>query len=636
MYLDKAFGVSCMTQGDNVTGVQQSASLGGKSSSLPSSSLTSDGPELVANSASEKEKSLSRTLSEETLEYESFVLDMDAVRSTGLSASNDLFKTSIDKSASSVDQKLKFQLYKVRFLLLSRNLKQAKREVKHAMNIARGRDSSMTLLLKSQLEFSRGNYRKAIKLLMASSNRTDVGALSAFHNNMGCIYYQLGKYQTSSIFFSKALTICSSIRKDKPQKLSTFSQDNSLLIIYNCGMQYLACGKPLLAARCFQKAGLILYNRPLLWLRVAECCLMALGKGLLKHNPASPAERSGVRICVVGRGKWRHLVLEDGMLRNGNNSDLEKSDLLLGSEKQPILSLILARQCLHNALYLLNQSEIRRAKSGHPSANPTSEENEAIETAPSKNPNHKSSQNTESGQANSNGDAKEQKGGAAVELVQNSLALYEDQCKKENLSIKQAVLADLAYVDLELDDPVKALSSARSLIELPECSRIYLFLGHVFAAEALCLLNRQKEAIEYLSVYLSESTVVLPFTQEDWEKRQADRAVDYEEPNLGPANAKNPLSSSPPEGVAFLRPEEARAAVYVNFAVLFAKQGELEKAHRFVSQALALKPGGVEAILTAVYVDLKLGKSHEALVNLKNCGRVAFLSGGGVALNKSS
>ena len=638
IYLEKAFGVSCTSQSDSGT-APQPANLVAKSSSLPTSSLATDASnsELVANNASEK--TLSRTPSEETLEYGSVFLDKNVARPTGLSASNDLLRNSVDMAIPSVDLKLKLQLYKVRFLLLTRNLKQAKREVKHAMNIARGRDSSMALLLKSQLEYARGNHRKAIKLLMASSNRTDTGLLSMFHNNLGCIYYQLGKYHTSSVFFSKALNNCSSLRKDKPLKLSTFSQDNSLLIIYNCGMQYLACGKPALAARCFQKAGLIFYNRPLLWLRLAECCLMALEKGLLKTNHA-PADRSEVRIYVIGKGKWRQLVLEDGILRNGN-VDLERGDLLLGSDGQPKLSLPLARQCLHNALYLLDSSELSHLKSGSPS-NSSLDENESTEMAPSKNLNHKNLQNIELkasmvavglGQVNANGDAKEQKGGTTQELVQNSLTYYEDILKKENLLIKQALFANLAYVDLELGDPIKALSTAKSLLELPECSRVYLFLGHIFAAEALCLLNRQKEAIDHLSIYLSEGNVELPFSQEDFEQRQVDRTVDSEDLNGGSVNTKNSRPQDL-EGIVFLKPEEARAALYVNFATLYAMQGEFNQAHLFVSQALSITPNSPEATLTAVYVELALGKSEEALAKLKRCSRIVFLSSG-LTLNNS-
>ncbi|KAL6221652.1 hypothetical protein ACLB2K_005048 [Fragaria x ananassa] len=628
LYLERAFGVSCMNQGDNGSSVsQQPPNTVAKSSFPPSSSVT-DAPNLDSDS------NTNALDSEETGEFDNAVFDMDVAQPTGLLLSNDVSRNPVDISVSSVYLKLKTQLYKVRFLLLTRNLKQAKREVKHAVNIARGRDLSMALLLKSQLEYARGNYRKAIKLLMASSNRTDTRISSMINNNLGCIYYQLGKYHTSSVFFSNALLNCSSLRKDSPVNLSTCSLDNSLLIVYNCGMQYLSCGKPLLAARCFQKAGLIFYNRPLLWLRLAECCLMAVEKGLVKNSPSA----SEVRVYVIGKGKWRQLVMLDGVEKNGS----EKGDLFLGSDQQPKLSMSLARHCLANALYLLNHSESSYCKNSLPS-NFFLDDNELGEVASSKTSNHKNLHNIDSeasvlsvglGQVSANGDAKEQKAGSTQELVQNCLSSYGEIRKKENLLLKQALLANQAYVELELENPLKALSISKSLLEIPECSRIYIFLGHVYAAEALCLLNRPKDAAEHLLTYLSGvNNVELPFTEDDFEQLKGVRIVDYEEVNGGSATAK-PSASEDALSFAFIKPEEALGALYVNFAALYAMQGELDRAHQFVAQALSIVPNNPQASLTAVYVDLKLGKSQDALSKLKRCSRITFLPSG-LTLNKA-
>ena len=648
IYVERAFGVSCMSHVDNGSmAQQQSTNLVAKSSSFPSSSLATDASNSdLASSVIASENPLTRTLSDDALEYESMLSKLDiggqnAVRPAGLSSSNDLSRTPVDRSFTTVDLKLKLQLYKVRFLLLTRNLKQAKREVKHVMNIARGKDSCTALLLKSQIEYARGNHRKAIKLLVASNNRTDTAISSIFNNNLGCIYYQLGKYHTSSIFFSKALTDTSSLRKDKPLKLSTFAQDNSLHIIYNCGLQYLACGKPILAARCFQKASLVFYNWPLLWLRLAECCLMALEKGLVKTS-RPPSERSEVRVHVVGEGKWRQLVTEDEISRNGLVDSVEMDDCMLSNDGQPKLSMSLARQCLYNALHLLNCSESTHSKQDLPSN--FSEENESSEVASSKNSNHKNLNSIESkafsvtvgiGQVNANGDAREPKGGTSQELIQNSLSHYEGIRRKENQLIKQAVLANLAYVELELENPMKALSTARSLLELPECSRIYVFLGHLYAAEALCLLNKPKEAAEDLSIYLSGgNNFELPFSQEDCEQLRVERTIDSEELNGGLVTAKN-SSPDDSQGIVFLSPEEARAAIYANFAAASAMQGELEQAYNFATLALSILPNSPEATLTSIYVDLMLGKSREALAKLKQGSRVRFLPSG-ITVNKSS
>ncbi|KAL3585464.1 hypothetical protein D5086_012331 [Populus alba] len=639
LYVEKAFGFGFVGQSENGnTAQQQSASLVAKSLSVPSSSSGMDANSDLASSENALEKSLSRTLSlsDETLEYESmFSLDIsgqDLARPAGLSFSTDLSRTPIDRSFSPSEMKLKLHLYKVQFLLLTRNLKQAKREVKLAINIARVRDSPMALLLKSQLEYARSNHRKAIKLLMAASNRTEMGISSMF-NNLGCIYYQLGKYHTASVLFSKALSSSSSLQKDKPWKLLTFLQDKSLLIVYNCGVQHLACGKPLLAARCFEKASLVFYNRPLLWLRLAECCLVALERGLLKASRVL-SDKSDVTVHVFGKGKWRHLAIENGISRNGYVDSVEKEDMFLGSDGQLKLSVPLARQCLLNALHLLDYSGLNHLKPGLPS-NLSLDENEMSEAGSMKSSNHKNLTGFDSktstggmGQVNANGDAKEQKGGTSQEIMQNSISFHEDIRRRENQLLKQALLANLAYVELELENPEKALSTARSLLELPVCSRIYIFLGHLYAAEALCMLNKPKEAAEHLSIYLSGgNNVELPFSQEDFEQWRVEKAFDYEEMNGGSVATKN---SSPEEsqGIVFLNPEEARGTLYTNFAVLCAAQGDLERAHHFVTQALSLVPNHPQATLTAVYVDLMLCNSQAAIGKLKQCSRVRFLPSG--------
>ncbi|XP_012474348.1 uncharacterized protein LOC105791028 isoform X4 [Gossypium raimondii] len=615
-YLEKAFGVGNVSQGENGnTAPQQSLNVVGKSSSDPNSSLISDVScsDLVA-SVNASESPLSRTLSEDPLDEMFSTLDIGGqnfARHTGLTSANDLPRITVDRSISGVDLKLKLQLYKVRLLLLTRNVKLAKREVKHAMNIARGRDSSMALFLKAQLEYARGNHRKAIKLLMASSNRTDAAMSSMFNNNLGCIYYQLGKYHTSAVFFSKALSNCSSLQKEKPLKLLTFSQDKSLLLTYNCGLQYLACGKPLLAAHCFQKASLVFYRRPLMWLRLAECCLMAVEKGIVKGSWA-PSDRSEVRVSVIGKGRWRRLLIENGISRNRHVDSVEREVWALGGDGQPKLSLPLARQCLYNALHLLNCSELCNSKS-IVCSDSSLEENESSDGASSKNSNYKNLPCNDSKAStmpaaliNLNGDLKEPKGGTNQEGIQNSISYYEDICRRENQMIKQALLANLAYVELELENPLKALSAAQALLELPDCSRIYVFLGHVYVAEALCLLNKPKEAAEHLSIYLSgESNIKLPFGLEDCEQWRVKKHIDCEEANVGAAAAKN----SSPEGLEdfmFLKPEEARGTLYANLAAVSAIQGDLERAHHFVTQALSLVPNSSEATMTAIYVDLIL------------------------------
>lgn len=568
-YLERVGGNNLTNQGDSGTFIQQqqqSTNLVPKSTSAPTNVIISSSSDPInPDNTNGPESPLSRTLSEETL-YESLISTLDVSAPTR--SSNNLTQPD-DSLITTPDLRLKVHLYKVWVLILTRNLKAAKREVKLAMNIARGKDYSLALFLKSQLEYARSNHRKAIKLLMASVGQTE-STSSLYYNNLGCIYYQLGKYQTSAVFFSKALTTTSHQRKEKA-KLFTFSQDKSVLFAYNCGLVYLASGKPVLAARCFQQAGAVFFKRPLLWLRIAECCIMFSEK------------KNEINVNVIGRGKWRQLVVQCWNSRNTVQVD-------------PNLSLTFAKSCLLNALHLLDGSDTDTDTDRDPKP------------------------------VSSNGEAKEGKVGNT--LLQSSINEYEGLCGKENQMILQVVLADLAFVYLELGNPVKALAAARCLLKLPECSKVYVFLGNVYAAEAYCLLNQPKQASEHLSVYVSgknnKVNAEFPYSEQDCDMWQVRKAVDFDEPN---SNNALPQDQWLPQGGLFTKPEVARGVLLANIAAIAAAEGDMERAEEAVAMALSVIPENVEAVVTAAYIDLVRGKTRDAVGKLKHCSRVRFLPG---------
>jgi len=591
-YMDKAFGVGFGSHEENGSTMQLSSNQVSRTSSLLSSSVASD---TLRSDLTAAESSLC----EETLDYENVLAEIEAekrMKLVGHIPANNLLKTLSERSFSTADLKLELQLYKVRFLLLTRNLKLAKREVKHAMNIAQKRDSSMALLLKSQLEYAHGNHPKAMKLLLVSGIHKEAGTSGIFNNNLGCIFYQLGCYQASSVLFLKALRSCSSLRNGKPAKTFSLSQNKSMLITYNCGLLYLASGKPLLAAQCFQKASHVFRRQPLIWLRLAECCMMALQKGLLEGGNSS-LDRSEIRVHVIGKGNRRQLMIEE-------NGYVE----LAGSNQLSKLSLPLARVCLSNGIYLLNESLSNDSKSDLGSILSVGM-NETKEG---------SSSDHEEG--NTNTDSKEAKGGMSQEIIQNSLSAFEDIRNREKQLMRQALFANMAYVELELANPIKALSAATSLLQLADCSKIYVFLGHIYAAEAHCLLNRPIEAGAHLSAYLlGQDDFKLPYAQEDFDQWWKHTSSDCEE-TLDPSTGNTRDS-------VFLKPEEARGALFADLAALLATQGHHDQAKSLITHALTLLPNNVQATVTAVYIDLMLGRSQDALARLKQCTHVSFVPG---------
>ncbi|XP_038984379.1 CCR4-NOT transcription complex subunit 10-B-like [Phoenix dactylifera] len=489
--------------------------------------------------------------------------------------------------------------------------------------MVRGRDLSTELLLKSQLEYARGNHHKAIKLLDTISNRTEPVMLSMYNNNIGCILHQQRSHHTSNWFFNKALRHSLLLRSEKPLKLAVFSQDRFCLIVHNCGLQHLVCGKPLAAARFFRQVIPVFGNRPLFWLRFAECCLLLSEKGLL--GGSSSGEE--IKVHVAGSGKWQQLVVNNVNSRS-TDSDSIAGDAVTSGDDQILISLPFARQCLLNAQLLLDTLDRKMTK--------LDATDFALEAA---DPNQKLSSDSKASNSTSASttvgascDPQETNGGTGANTtLQILVAGYEVMGRKENQRIRQAVLGDLAYVALCLEDPLKALVAARSLQQLPDCSKMYLFLSYVYAAESLCRLNQPIEAAEQLSVFVTDGrNVELPYTNEDTQKWSDENGADCGELN-GSATAKTAVEGTKKtmeesQDMGFLKPEKARGVLYVNLAAISAMQGVLEQASHFVKQGLSSLPNNPRVLLAAAYVDLLQGKAQEALVKLRKCRRIRYLS----------
>jgi CCR4-NOT transcription complex subunit 10 len=233
---------------------------------------------------------------------------------------------------------------------------------------------------------------------------------------------------------------------------------------------------------------------------------------------------------------------------------------------------------------------------------------------------NKEAASSDNGEANTNSDMKEVKGGINQDIIQNSLSAFKDIRSRENQLIKQALLANMAYVELELENPIKALSAANSLLKVPDCSKIYVFLGHIYAAEALCLLNRPVEAVTHLSGYLlGQDDFKLPYGQEDFDQWRMHASYDCEETSDSSAGSARDS--------VFVKPEEARGALFANLAALLATQGHLEQGKHMIANALTVLPNNVLATVTAVYIDLMLGRSQDAIARLRQCTRVSFVPG---------
>lgn len=227
---------------------------------LPPAETSSAAPTVPSSAPSETEllttsteQNLARTSSDEVLEEDPVILgslEIDPSQNLGHRAIITPAIAAREKPIPPVDVKLLLHLYRVRLFLSARNLKASKREIKSALNLSR--ENVTALLLKAQLEYSRGNYRKAIKQLTMCIGRADPGLRGMFLSNLGCIHHRLRKDQVAALYFRKALQACAASERSDPLSVQTFSQDRSLPIVYNAGLQQLSCGNPILASRCFQ------------------------------------------------------------------------------------------------------------------------------------------------------------------------------------------------------------------------------------------------------------------------------------------------------------------------------------------------------------------------------------------------
>merc|ERR1712070_558475 len=83
--------------------------------------------------------------------------------------------------------------------------KSSKREIKTTLNACA--PNTTGLFLKSNLEYLRQNYRKAIKLLSNScqKNDRDPNVAALYFNNMGCIHHLMRRHTAACFYFTRAL-----------------------------------------------------------------------------------------------------------------------------------------------------------------------------------------------------------------------------------------------------------------------------------------------------------------------------------------------------------------------------------------------------------------------------------------------
>ncbi|KAI3361561.1 hypothetical protein L3Q82_013705 [Scortum barcoo] len=482
--------------------------------------------------------------------------------------------------------------YKVRAYIQMKSSKACKREIKSVMNTAG--NSAPSLFLKSNFEYLRGNYRKAVKLLNSSNIAEHPGPIKTgecvrcmFWNNLGCIHFAMGKHNLGIFYFKKALQendhTCAQLGDNGQSKKFTGIPMCALLankryeLLYNCGIQLLHIGRPLAAFECLMEAVQVYHSNPRLWLRLAECCISANKGGSEQESKGLPCKK-GIVQSNVGQGYHRKIVLASQSTQNTIYSEGQSAAI-------PVASMEFAAICLRNALLLLPEHQQSDTKTENGSKNSSQ------------------SGSTESGSENS--DACSGKGQEADKFL--SAAPSSPLRKQEVENLRCSILACSAYVALALGDNLMALNHAEKLLHQSKVSGSLKFLGHLYAAEALISLDRISDAIAHLNPEnVSDVSMGVLTSEQDQGSDKGDEPVES-------PGKQTPLCY--PSSVT-----SARAMMLFNLGSAYCLRSEYDKARKCLHQAASMvntKEIPPEAILLGVYLELQNGNTQLALQIIK-------------------
>ncbi len=512
------------------------------------------------------------------------------------------------------DLKFHLKLYRAKLQLMTSNSKNAKKEIKAALDIynkdikndktgmsaVAKKTSTPALYLKANLEYVRENFKKSVKLLNAAlSNKSLHEAM--YMNNMGCVNFQSQRYAVSSMYFSRALTLINSSNDSSGSKKSGGGSSsggvggggsgsgggssssssgggssssssstgnnktnsppttsiNQCEVLFNIGLQMLMCDNDLETAfQCFHRSAEELHMRPRVWMRMAECCVaqhekcLKLKKEKRMENGRHPSTLSAATqyttafqndlVTSIVHSRRVMLPVDDTSSNDGIPSKLVYNK----GTKDVSMSMSYAIMCLRNVLYLTKDRSTPKS--------------DTTTTATTTNTTTTSSTTSS----------------AASPLTEKEL-------------VRHAALASLSYCSLCQNHPISALDYARRLLTYP-CSKGNQYLSHMYAAEALCTMNRCEEALVHVNTAMS--------------LMETDKLSSGETE----VQEKGGLASSPASA-------KSRAALCINLASIRIQQNELDLAEKSLRQALLLSPTSTEALRGMIYLHLRQGQKGKAM-----------------------
>lgn len=469
------------------------------------------------------------------------------------------------------DVRAALHIYKAKLSLMARPSKSSKREIKTTLNACA--QNTTGLFLKSNLEYLRQNFRKAIKLLNNScqKNDRDPNVPALYFNNMGCIHHCMRRHAAANFYFTRALQENSRLydqpgsenRSTDSVALHVFSCDRRCELEYNRGLQLLLSGRPEQAFASFQGALSLMHRQPRIWLRIGESCV---AMHVQQQQQQEREEQAGSRLsplvkCAAGVGGNRRLVLPvkgTTIDKADEEKTVPAADASASSSPTPACTLAFGVKCLRNAL-LLCESLLGSVSAGDYSA-------------------------------------------LLQSSAQGNLSASEEYALQLHAMHRLSLLL-LSWTALAQDDYLAALSWAQQLLDTKDCPANIKLYAHLYACDALCQLNRSNEALTHLSSALElGETFATVCSSGSVEGSTADGELD---------TIRNPYNPGATSKSA------ARGLLYSNLAAVYILQGDSQQAMQYVQQALELTPTSRQSLLCLVYLQLESGNTESAVEILK-------------------
>jgi len=420
--------------------------------------------------------------------------------------------------------------------------------------------------IRANMEFAKGNARKAMKLLgigiqlvcsAAAETTPDEAWInyinSLYQNNLGCLHLLMKKPNLGVYYINQA-----SDSHSQALALMTKSCANSALpmhfllrmkrheISYNSAMNLLHAGQPALAFKTFLAILNSFALMPNIWLRLAECCLNQTRKdenlvSKLYSNPPWIHAKKVVQTDLT----YAPIVLDNSIAKR-----LETNKTL-----NPKLNLDFAVICLKCAEKLV-------AKSNFSSTSEVSNSSTSSTSSPTKN------------------------------------------LQTRSHLISLSIWSNLSYIYLCKGDYQLALENAEKVLQFnSNFPPGYKFLCHLYAAEAHMKLGHVNE-----SVIMLDPKKVHNFQDVSFSDLTTNNGNNGNNGGGGNGNSGNNENQEGPS----VQQAIAKVMFQVNLAIAFIMREEIDKAEEMLEKIVAPKELSYKVLSLRLYLALTKGNVEKA------------------------